>query len=68
MRLLVISYDPDEQRWFHDLVEAPTPDAAETYICGLRDYVIAADALPVETVRQWTVRPGEPDYRTDGQS
>lgn len=64
MRLLVVSYDPDQQQWFHDMVEAPTADEAEGYICALRDYVIADDALPVETVRQWT-KPGEPDYSTD---
>lgn len=43
-RYVVVSYDPDQQQWFWDVVRAVDSDAAEELICRIRPYVIAADA------------------------
>lgn len=48
-RFLVISYDDDQQQWFYDFVVAASEQAAVDKVCTDRDYVIAADALPLET-------------------
>ena len=52
MRFLVTSYDDDQQQWFYDTVEAKTADAAETYVCAARPYVLDSDALPIEAVEK----------------
>jgi hypothetical protein len=53
-KYIVVSYDPDEQQWFYDVVFAEDSDAAVERICCLRDYVIAADALSVADMEQMT--------------
>ena len=49
-KYLVISYDDDQQQWFYDFVVAASEQAAVDKVCTDRDYVIAADALSIETV------------------
>jgi hypothetical protein len=51
-RYLVISYDNDEQQWFHDTVFAKNAETAETRILDLRDYCIAANVTSVEELEQ----------------
>ena len=45
MKYLVVSYDDDQQQWFWDFVLADSEEAAEEFICTVRPYVIAADAI-----------------------
>jgi hypothetical protein len=49
-KFLVISYDDDQQQWFYDFVVARSDGAAVRKVCARRDYVIAADALSVESL------------------
>ena len=49
-KFLVISYDDDQQQWFYDLVLASSEQDAVDKVCTDRDYVIAADALSLETL------------------
>ena len=49
-KFLVISYDDDQQQWFYDFVVAASEQDAVDKVCTDRDYVIAADALPIETL------------------
>ena len=45
MKYLVVSYDDDQQQWFWDFVLADSEEQAEEFICTVRPYVIAADAI-----------------------
>lgn len=44
-RYLVVSYDPDQQQWFYDVVFADTPEAATEKLLSVRQYCTDADAL-----------------------
>jgi hypothetical protein len=50
---LVVSYDPDEEQWFHDFVAAIDGPRAEAMVLAARDYVIAANALNVDDVHNF---------------
>lgn len=49
-KYLVISYDPDQQQWFYDVVFADSEDMAKEKLCGIREYAIDADALDMATL------------------
>ena len=49
-RYLVISYDPDQQQWFYDVVFAENANLAQERIAGIRDYCIDFDVLDVPTL------------------
>jgi hypothetical protein len=51
-RYLVISYDNDEQQWFHDTVFAKNAETAEVRILDLREYCIAANVISVEELEE----------------
>jgi hypothetical protein len=44
-KYLVISYDPDQQQWFYDVVFAVSKEAAKERLLGLREYAIDADVF-----------------------
>jgi hypothetical protein len=50
-RFLVISYDPQEQQAFCDVVEAQNPNEARGVVDAIRDYAIAVDALTPAELR-----------------
>lgn len=50
-KYLVISYDDDQQQWFYDFVVAASEQTAVEKVCTHRDYVIAADALSPENLK-----------------
>jgi ATPase family associated with various cellular activities (AAA) len=47
-KFLVVSYDPNEQQWFYDVVLAADKQAAQTKVTELRDYVIDADVFTMD--------------------
>lgn len=47
-KFMVISYDTDQQQWFYDTVFADSGEDAEAIICGVRPYVVGADATNLE--------------------
>ena len=49
-RYLAVSYDPDEQQWFWDVVEAPENESEQVqeYVCKARPYVIGVDVLSAD--------------------
>lgn len=51
-RYLVISYDNDQQQWFHDTVFAKNAEEAETRILDLRDYCVAANVFSVKELEK----------------
>lgn len=51
-RLLVVSYDDDQQQWFWDYVAAKTAADAVARVCERRPYVIAADAATLSQVQR----------------
>ena len=61
-RYLVVSYDDDQQQWFYDTVRAKSSEEAAAFVCRLRPYVIAADAmLHLELVQMaWKVLENDP--------
>lgn len=44
-KYLVISYDPDQQQWFYDVVFAADKDAAKQRLLALRYYSIDGDVF-----------------------
>lgn len=55
-KYLVISYDPDQQQWFYDVVFAESENSAQERIAKLRDYCIDFDVLDVPTLVRMTER------------
>lgn len=43
-RFLVVSYDDDQQQWFHDFVLAGSAKEAQAFVERFRTYVVAAEA------------------------
>lgn len=52
-RFLVVSYDPDQQQWFYDVVFADSQDAAKEKLLGIREYCMDADALTMEDIARF---------------
>lgn len=55
-KYLVVSYDPDQQQWFYDVVLALSADAAKEWVCAVREYVIDADVLTIADLARMTRR------------
>lgn len=56
MKYLVISYDPDQQQWFYDVVFAEDSEKAKERLCDIRDYVMDANVLSIEDLERITGR------------
>lgn len=55
-KYLVISYDPDEQQWFHDVLFAKDEDAAEERIAALRDYCNGFNVFTMKELSSMTAK------------
>lgn len=54
-RYMVVSYDPDQQQWFYDMVFADNEVSAKNRICReARPYVVDADVLDVPAMERMT--------------
>lgn len=55
-RYLAVSYDPDEQQWFWDIVEGPENEAetVQAYVSAARPYVVAVDAVALDELKALT--------------
>ena len=50
-KYLVVSYDSGSAAWFYDRVLAVDADAAVAFVCEMRPYVEAADAIEVSNLK-----------------
>jgi hypothetical protein len=62
-RWLVISYDGDTGEWFYDSVFAQSNTLAIGRILKLRPYVLAADAISTQELRETLHQQGSVTYR-----
>ena len=51
LKLLVVSYDDDQQQWFWDYVVSKTEQEAAALVCKRRPYVIAAVAASLSQIQ-----------------
>ena len=53
-KYLVISYDPDQQQWFYDVVFADDAVTAQERLATLRDYCIDFDVMSMDELENMT--------------
>lgn len=53
-KFLVISYDPDQQQWFYDVIFAKDDSSAKQRILEIRDYCVDADPIDMENLQRMT--------------
>jgi len=53
-KFIVVSYEPEQQSWYYDVVFAESEDAAKQRILRLRDYCIDADVFDMRVLQRMT--------------